>query len=451
MKVSDAILAGVGASMSLKKTPANATEKFRCPTPNGSFCLGPSLTMPILVSCENNVPNPVNCIQQAASRPPFDNIYAPCWQSSPQAGDAACSKSCTVYPTSGEPFPVPGECQASPPQEPGTPHPPTQHFAQTGGLNLDTSSHGNTTSAATSFALPLLPKPTMSSYVGSVARPPPSSTTVSPSASLALSAGSASVPPPPIYNGNHAVPTPYSSQPPPPPIYNGNHAVPTPYPSQPPLPTIRPSILFPPHNPLWQHASYPAPTNLHPLPPPRPTESAKLPTDLSNLPKASLPPYVTTVTLTNGTSTQFHTVFSDCGSGTMVIGTGTESSYSVVPVTETATASASVPLWPEAPGSGKVDLTHPPTGLLTVPCSSATDAVSSVVQPSNSTGWIAPGRPTSGSGATVLPSSSRSSGFVQSTGTNSPAMEQNSGAASTMRSSLFWIAATFVLAATWPC
>lgn len=67
---------------------------------------------------------------------------------------------------------------------------------------------------------------------------------------------------------------------------------------------------------------YPSPASLtaHPMP----TAFPSLPADIGSLPKASLPGYVTTVTM--GTTTRWHTVFSNCGNGTMLYGTATASS-----------------------------------------------------------------------------------------------------------------------------
>jgi hypothetical protein len=53
------------------------------------------------------VGTPGNCIPHNWNRPPVDVHNSQCYESSPTAGDAACAKSCIVYPDSGLPFDVP--------------------------------------------------------------------------------------------------------------------------------------------------------------------------------------------------------------------------------------------------------------------------------------------------------------------------------------------------------
>jgi hypothetical protein len=91
----------------------NATDTWKCPISDGAYCAGDSLTTPVVILCTNGTGTPGNCIPHNWSRPPADVHYSQCYESSPTAGDAACAKSCTVYPDSGFPFPVPGSCNAT--------------------------------------------------------------------------------------------------------------------------------------------------------------------------------------------------------------------------------------------------------------------------------------------------------------------------------------------------
>ncbi|KAK4508582.1 hypothetical protein PRZ48_002321 [Zasmidium cellare] len=71
--------------------------------------------------------------------------------------------------------------------------------------------------------------------------------------------------------------------------------------------------------------AFPMPANLTHFPMPTQGPPQPPPAGLASLPKASLPAYVTTITI--GTQTQWHTVFSNCGNGTMLFGTGTSTSF----------------------------------------------------------------------------------------------------------------------------
>ncbi|KAE9375261.1 hypothetical protein N431DRAFT_463359 [Stipitochalara longipes BDJ] len=70
-----------------------------CPAnnPNGNFCAGTSLGTNIIIRCVNGVAGPGNCNDNLDGEPPVGLNPALCYQSSPTAGDAACSKNCIVY------------------------------------------------------------------------------------------------------------------------------------------------------------------------------------------------------------------------------------------------------------------------------------------------------------------------------------------------------------------
>jgi len=107
---SSVLISAVSAQVSYN----SATDTWTCPNnSNGSFCASDSLLSPVVILCDNGVGTPGNCIPHAWNRPPIDVYYSQCYQSSETAGDAACAKSCMVYPDSGLPFPVPGACNAT--------------------------------------------------------------------------------------------------------------------------------------------------------------------------------------------------------------------------------------------------------------------------------------------------------------------------------------------------
>ena len=84
-----------------------------------AYCAGGD----IIIRCNNGVGTAGNCNDNLADQPPFgDNGLAGCYQSSMNAGDAACTKAGLVYPASGSgsmnynktmPFPIPGTLAGS--------------------------------------------------------------------------------------------------------------------------------------------------------------------------------------------------------------------------------------------------------------------------------------------------------------------------------------------------
>jgi len=73
------------------------------------FCAGTSLETNIIIRCTGEKGQPGNCNDNLAGVPPVGvKTFAPCYQSSNSAGDAACSYNGMAYPDSGEPYPIPG-------------------------------------------------------------------------------------------------------------------------------------------------------------------------------------------------------------------------------------------------------------------------------------------------------------------------------------------------------
>lgn len=206
--------------------------------------------------------------------------------------------------------------------------------------------------------------------------------------------------------------------------------------------------------------SYPVPTNLTEYP--LPTATATLPADISLLPSASLPAYVTTVTI--GTTTRWHTVFSDCGNGTMLYGTAPMSSG----------PSSGFAAWQT--GSVPGYLSSQPTVVPnTIPCNSSTSSdtstVSWAVTPTGSTAEISFAHPsvyvastpspTLPAGSTSSSSASGSSptpsahGYPSSGVGNHGSFDSGDGsssAASVAKApSFFLMAASFFVLVAWVC
>lgn len=90
-----------------------STGQFSCSIPNGNFCASDSLQASIIIRCTNGVGYAGNCNDDEAGEPPLGVNYAPCWQSSPTAGNAACMKNCIVHPDAGGRFSL-ASCSATP-------------------------------------------------------------------------------------------------------------------------------------------------------------------------------------------------------------------------------------------------------------------------------------------------------------------------------------------------
>ncbi|SLM37901.1 hypothetical protein LPUS_07892 [Lasallia pustulata] len=85
---------------------------YSCAIANGDYCAGDTLVTNIIIRCTDGVGQPGNCDDNLAGEPPLGVNYSPCYQSSPTAGDAACSKNGIVYGPNGT-FPVPGAVSSS--------------------------------------------------------------------------------------------------------------------------------------------------------------------------------------------------------------------------------------------------------------------------------------------------------------------------------------------------
>ncbi|KAF7507491.1 hypothetical protein GJ744_010422 [Endocarpon pusillum] len=101
-------LALIGAAYTSAQVEYN-NGSFVCAEPDANYCAGNSLSTNIIIRCTGTEGQPGNCNDNLAGIPPVGvKSSATCYQSSPSAGDAACSFNGIVYPEDGsEPFPVP--------------------------------------------------------------------------------------------------------------------------------------------------------------------------------------------------------------------------------------------------------------------------------------------------------------------------------------------------------
>ncbi|KAI5460230.1 hypothetical protein BGZ63DRAFT_465611 [Mariannaea sp. PMI_226] len=88
---------------------------YTCAEPNQSYCVGDSLKTNIIVRCDANGKGTAgNCAANLAGQPPLGGS-ALCYQSSANAGDAACAKNCVVYGNDGTGSTLPASvCTSNP-------------------------------------------------------------------------------------------------------------------------------------------------------------------------------------------------------------------------------------------------------------------------------------------------------------------------------------------------
>lgn len=94
----------------------NDNGTISCPATGSAFCAGDSLSTNIIVRCPTpgGQGQPGNCNDNLAGVPPVGvKLFAPCYQTSPTAGDAACSYNGIAYPDSGASYAIPGASGSS--------------------------------------------------------------------------------------------------------------------------------------------------------------------------------------------------------------------------------------------------------------------------------------------------------------------------------------------------
>ncbi|KAL2038203.1 hypothetical protein N7G274_009151 [Stereocaulon virgatum] len=108
MQLTALLLAAAAAIASAQVVLNTTTGLVLCPAPGGNYCAGPSLESNIIIRCTGTSGQPGNCWDNLASVPPVGHkLGALCYQSTPTAGDAACSLDGIVYPDhGGAPFDI---------------------------------------------------------------------------------------------------------------------------------------------------------------------------------------------------------------------------------------------------------------------------------------------------------------------------------------------------------
>jgi len=106
MKTSATLVLAASALSSAQVVYNSTTGQYICSRPNSAFCAGDSLGTDIIIRCDaNGFGQPGRCTNNLAGQFPLGVQPALCWQSQPQAGDAACEKNCIVY--ASQPFRLP--------------------------------------------------------------------------------------------------------------------------------------------------------------------------------------------------------------------------------------------------------------------------------------------------------------------------------------------------------
>ncbi|KAF9882011.1 hypothetical protein CkaCkLH20_00047 [Colletotrichum karsti] len=107
MKTTSAIILAVSAVASADVTYNATTGEYICSRPNAQWCAGGSFESDIIIRCNaQGRGQPGRCTNNLAGQPPIGVNPSLCWQSTADAGDAACEKNCVVY--ADTPFRLPG-------------------------------------------------------------------------------------------------------------------------------------------------------------------------------------------------------------------------------------------------------------------------------------------------------------------------------------------------------
>ncbi|KAK1970393.1 hypothetical protein LY78DRAFT_570046 [Colletotrichum sublineola] len=106
MKTSATLVLAASVLASAQVVYNSTTGQYLCSRPNSAFCAGDSFGTDIIIRCDANaLGQPGRCTNNLAGQFPLGVQPALCWQSQPQAGDAACEKNCIVY--ASQPFQLP--------------------------------------------------------------------------------------------------------------------------------------------------------------------------------------------------------------------------------------------------------------------------------------------------------------------------------------------------------
>ncbi|KAM3466103.1 hypothetical protein MY5147_008044 [Beauveria neobassiana] len=194
--------------------------KINCAKPNASYCMGGDI---ILRCGPDALGEPARCSANVSGYPPAGGV-AECWESSRDAGDAACQKNCVVY--AENPFTLPADKCTPSATETGQPtstgSTATSNWTSTGGSSsssaASSSTVGSSSTASSSSgggsSSTLSSGPPASSSTGSHTLP---SSSTAPASTISGSSSSAYIslpsPPPgtppgtastPAHTGNHS-------------------------------------------------------------------------------------------------------------------------------------------------------------------------------------------------------------------------------------------------------
>ncbi|PQK11522.1 hypothetical protein BB8028_0003g01470 [Beauveria bassiana] len=116
--------------------------KINCAKPNASYCMGGDI---ILRCGPDALGEPARCSANVSGYPPAGGV-AECWESSRDAGDAACQKNCVVY--AENPFTLPADKCTPSATETGQPtstgSTATSNWTSTGGSSSSSAASSST-------------------------------------------------------------------------------------------------------------------------------------------------------------------------------------------------------------------------------------------------------------------------------------------------------------------
>ncbi|KAM0665931.1 hypothetical protein ACQRIU_005275 [Beauveria bassiana] len=160
--------------------------KINCAKPNASYCMGGDI---ILRCGPDALGEPARCSANVSGYPPAGGV-AECWESSRDAGDAACQKNCVVY--AENPITLPADKCTPSATETGQPtstgSTATSNWTSTGGSSSSSSSAASSSTGGGSSST-LSSGPPASSSTGSHTLP---SSSTAPASTISGSSSSSS-------------------------------------------------------------------------------------------------------------------------------------------------------------------------------------------------------------------------------------------------------------------
>ncbi|MCJ1281841.1 hypothetical protein MMC26_001164 [Xylographa opegraphella] len=161
MRTTLPLLAAGALRLVLAQITVNGNGSIQCPVAAAgkNFCAAASLTSNIIIRCSGTVGQPGNCNDNLAGVPPVGiKDFAPCYQSSPTTGDAACSYNGIAYPDSGPPFNISSGAPISSSSSSPAPSASTTSLTSTSPTpTASSTSSGPTSSFSTTLVTPYVP------------------------------------------------------------------------------------------------------------------------------------------------------------------------------------------------------------------------------------------------------------------------------------------------------